>query len=230
MCRVAEQPQEPPVIHIPARLLNYDENKFIESPTEFDVLCGSKSTALNNHPGNHLLRQKVASCLTTYEAARTKQQKMKINRTIVQFMRTKFGARFLKRQPDGSWALAEEQSIRDKVSHAFRYAQIQREKEQRRQQYNDDDHSRENRRVVAGTVTALPEQQPLHLSIPEPIPYHAPASSSSSSSSSSSITATAIIIIRGGASHPTSGSISDSNNLFSSASPTSRQSVVRGCQ
>ena len=113
---------------LPTRLLNFQQ--VIEAPSEFDVLCGSKSTSFNNHPGNHLFRQKVHSCLASYEAARTKQEKMKINRQIVAFMRTKFGSRFLKQFKDGTWAIAQEQSIRDKVSHAFRYAAQRKEKEE----------------------------------------------------------------------------------------------------
>lgn len=122
MCKPTSQ------VTIPTRLLNFQQ--VIEAPSEFDVLCGSKSTSVNNHPGNHLFRQKVHSCLASYEAARTKQDKMKINRQIVAFMRTKFGSRFLKQFKDGTWAIAEEQSIRDKVSHALRYAALQKEKEE----------------------------------------------------------------------------------------------------
>lgn len=121
------QPTSP--VNIPTRLINL-QSIMIDAPSEFDVLCGSKSTAFNNHPGNHLFRQKVHSCLSTYERARTKQEKMKINRQIVAFMRSKFGARFLKQHKDGSWGIAEEQSIRDKVSHALRYAAQQKEKEE----------------------------------------------------------------------------------------------------
>ena len=97
---------------IPTRLRNYQ--KVIETPLPMDVLCGSKNA---NHPGNHLFRLKVASCLHAYERARTKQQKMNLNRHIIQYMRHRVGARFLKEQRDGTWILAEGQTVRDKVRH-----------------------------------------------------------------------------------------------------------------
>lgn len=134
----------------PGDLPDYSFNTpmIIEAPLEFDVLCGSKSTAFNNHPGNHLFRQKVHSCLASYEKARAKQEKMKMNRQIVAFMRAKFNARFLKQNKDGTWAIANEQCIRDKVSHALRYASQQKGKEEQlaaneRNKAQHDEHRQE---------------------------------------------------------------------------------------
>ena len=160
-------------VSIPTRLVNLKH--VIDAPSEFDVLCGSKSTAFNNHPGNHLFRQKVQSCLAAYTDARTKQQKMKINRQIVQFMRQKFGSRFLKKYNDGTWGIAEEQSIRDKVSHALRYAMIQKEKEERQKQ----------RQAAAAKATVEEEDPLLLMSLDdhfdyEPVPYRPTAASVSS--------------------------------------------------
>lgn len=113
----------PSSLSIPTHLANYESDMTIECPSVFDVLCGSKSTAVNDHPGNHLFRQKIVRSLPAYAQARTKKQKMQINRKIVDFMRQKYGSRFLKQNSNNcTWSMAEEQAIRDKVSHALCYA------------------------------------------------------------------------------------------------------------
>lgn len=101
----------------------------IESPAEMDILCGSKSKAISRHPGNMLLQEKVQECVDDYEKAKTKQDRILINRRIIQFMQTKYGSRFLKRASNGSWIVAEEQAVRDKVSHAIRNATLKKQKE-----------------------------------------------------------------------------------------------------
>ena len=89
-----------PKFIIPTRLWNYQ--KATPAPSPWDVLCGSKSTTqTSQHP------------------------KIKITRQIVQYMRHTIGARFMKPSQEhkgkngGGWALAEEQAVRDMVSHAL---------------------------------------------------------------------------------------------------------------
>ena len=101
----------------------------IESPAEMDILCGNKSKAISRHPGNMLLQEKVQECVDGYEKAKTKQDRILINRRIIQFMQTKYGSRFLKRASNGSWIVAEDQAVRDKVSHAIRNATLKKQKE-----------------------------------------------------------------------------------------------------
>ena len=100
----------------------------VAEPTEMDVLCGSKSKAVATHPGNQLLAEKVEESLNAYQQATNKQERITINRSVIQFMRRKYGSRFLKQNRDGSWSVAEEQAVRDKVSHAIRHALAKRKK------------------------------------------------------------------------------------------------------
>lgn len=93
----------------------------IQEPRQMDVLCGSKSKALSKHRGNVRLLEKIESCLDEYKKARSKQERITINRTVIHFMRIKCGSRFLKQTQDGAWTVADEQSVRDKISHAFRF-------------------------------------------------------------------------------------------------------------
>ena len=100
----------------------------VDAPKEMDVLCGSKSKALSGHPGNVALRIKVEACLEEYENTKSKQERITINRSIIQHMRRKNGSRFLKQNKDGTWSIAEEQAVRDKVSHAIRHASVKKQK------------------------------------------------------------------------------------------------------
>ena len=100
----------------------------VAKPTKFDVLCGSKSKAVASHPGNILLSEKVEESLEAYQQARNKQERITINRSVILFMRKKYQSRFLKQNQDGSWSVAEEQSVRDKVSHAIRHALAKKKK------------------------------------------------------------------------------------------------------
>ena len=43
-------------------------------------------------------------------------------------MRRKYGSRFLKQNQDGTWSVAEEQAVRDKVSHSIRHALAKKQK------------------------------------------------------------------------------------------------------
>jgi hypothetical protein len=118
---------------IPTTLKNY--NGDVDEVKEMDVLCGSKNTNLGKHPGNLLLKQKILSHLVEYEAATSKQDKMRINRKIVNCMGQKYASRFLKQKANGGWMLIDEQAVRDKVSHALRFASVQKKKEEQYQKY-----------------------------------------------------------------------------------------------
>ena len=100
-----------------------------DAPTEFDVLCGSKSKAVSKHPGNVLLRQQVehTNVQEKYKQATTKQERINLNSEVIQYMRVMHGSRFLKQNEDGTWSLAEEQSVRDKISHAIRHASTKKQ-------------------------------------------------------------------------------------------------------
>jgi hypothetical protein len=110
---------------IPTVLKNYRGS--VAEPTKKDVLCG-KDTTLSRHPGNQIFREKIQAELPHYLKARSKQDKMKITKSIVQFVTVKQGARFLKLKGNGSWVEIDSQACRDKVSHALRFAAKQQKK------------------------------------------------------------------------------------------------------
>mmetsp|Transcript_8785 Transcript_8785/g.16768 ORF Transcript_8785/g.16768 Transcript_8785/m.16768 type:complete len:243 (+) Transcript_8785:119-847(+) len=120
---------------IPTVLKNY--NSSIAEPTKADVLCG-KDTTLARHPGNQRFREKIQTELPRYLQARSKQEKMKITKSIVQYITVKLGSRFLKSKPDGKWVEIDGQAARDKVSHALRFAARQQKKT------TDNEHSDDN--------------------------------------------------------------------------------------
>lgn len=111
---------------IPVALKNFQSS--IEHPSDVDCLCG-KDTTFGRHPGNRMFRQKILATLPLFMAARTKTEKMKATRSIVDFMERK-GSRFLKLKANGSWVEIDTQATRDKVSHALRFAARQRKKQE----------------------------------------------------------------------------------------------------
>lgn len=92
----------------------------IMEPTEMDVLC-SKDKSVAKHPGNVVFRERIEQGTKTYSVATNKQEKMKITRDIVSFMQVKHGSRFLKKEGN-VWVEINNQTARDKVSHALRFA------------------------------------------------------------------------------------------------------------
>lgn len=110
---------------IPITLRNY--KGLITEPSQTDVLCG-KDTTLARHPGNRLFREKIQAELPRYLEARSKQDKMKITKSIVQFVTVKQASRFLKQKSSGVWVEVDAQACRDKVSHALRFAARQQKK------------------------------------------------------------------------------------------------------
>jgi hypothetical protein len=112
---------------IPIALKNYRGS--IDQPTKSDVLCG-KDTTLARHIGNQRFREQIQSNLPRYLAARSKQDKMKITKSIVKHIASVQGARFLKMRANGDWVEIDHMAARDKVSHALRFAARQKTKQQ----------------------------------------------------------------------------------------------------
>ena len=119
---------------IPIALKNFDSN--IERPTAVDCLCG-KDTTFGRHPGNQMFRKRILESLLQFIAAKNKPEKMKITKSILDFMKKK-GSRFLKLRNNGSWVEIDRQAARDKVSHALRFAARQ----QKNHYGEDDSHTR----------------------------------------------------------------------------------------
>lgn len=109
---------------IPIALKNYQSS--IEHPNNVDVLCG-QDTTFGRHSGNRAFRQRILKALPQYMAARTKMEKMKVTKSILDYMK-KMGSRFLKLKKNGSWVEIDGQAARDKVSHALRFAVRQQKK------------------------------------------------------------------------------------------------------
>lgn len=105
---------------IPITLKNYQSS--IETPREVDCLCG-QDTTFARHPGNRAFRERVLRALPDYRAAHTKVEKMKVTRSILEYMKKSIGSRFLKPKKNGEgWVEIDAQAARDKVSHALRFA------------------------------------------------------------------------------------------------------------
>jgi hypothetical protein len=98
----------------------------IETPTDFDCLCG-KDTTFGTHPGNRIFRQQILDSLPKYQAAKSKMDKMLVTKSVIAFMKKK-KSRFLKLRNNGSWVEIDGQSARDKISHALRFAVSQQKK------------------------------------------------------------------------------------------------------
>ena len=139
---------------IPIVLRNY--NGSIVEPSKNDVLCG-KDTTLARHPGNQKFRAKIQDELPRYLAARSKQDKMKITKSIVQYITIKQGSRFLKLQNSkdkGAWVEIDGQAARDKVSHALRFAARQQKKVAA--EHSDDSASHASSEEELGAVPPPP--------------------------------------------------------------------------
>lgn len=99
-----------------------------------DVLIGIPPTQACQHPGNRILQETVERCLEAYNRAKTKHDKMKINRRIMGIMRNEHKSRFLKlvQKHTGLWKLCDESSIRDKISNSLRMSGRQQQKRRRK--------------------------------------------------------------------------------------------------
>jgi hypothetical protein len=93
---------------------------YITNPTDYDVLC-IKDKTWARHVGNRIYRERVLTLASQYDSA-SKQDKMKITRSIVQLMQTKYYSRFLRQVHDDLWEIITDKQARDKTSHALRFA------------------------------------------------------------------------------------------------------------
>lgn len=97
-----------------------DNNKEIfrvETPTEFDILCG-QSRICASHTGNRRFQAILDDFAPRYDVATSKQDKMTMTKEVVATIHN-LGGRFLK-QKDGRWEEISTIAARDKVSHALR--------------------------------------------------------------------------------------------------------------
>ena len=95
-----------------------------------DILC-TKDRTVCSHPGNRLFRSKIDGMTEAYERAGSALQKTDITRRIIQELKQKHGCRFLGYdKKTESWTEISPRLVRDKVSHALRFAirQIQNKK------------------------------------------------------------------------------------------------------
>jgi hypothetical protein len=91
------------------------------SASERDVLCGKDKT-FTKHFGNRTFKNLIEEYSDRYLEAATKNDRMEITKDIVNIMRTKYHARFLKPTHDGFWEEISETHARDKISHALRFS------------------------------------------------------------------------------------------------------------
>ena len=136
----AELPRAMRPMNMPLNRLRSDEdpspcNRDIQ-PYDMDVLIGIPPAEAAQHPGNRILQETVERFLEQYQRAKTKHEKMKINRCIMSTMRDQHGSRFLKRIKKNGlcWRLCDESSIRDKVSNSLRTGHQRKAKPSRGQQ------------------------------------------------------------------------------------------------
>lgn len=129
-----------PPLDMPLTKLRVDEDPFSHTntniqPREMDVLIGIPPAEAAQHPGNMVLQDTVDGFLEAYTRAKTKHEKMRINRCVMSTMRDQHGSRFLKRvKTSGLWRYCDESSIRDKVSNALRTGWQRKEKPNREKQ------------------------------------------------------------------------------------------------
>ena len=104
-------------------------SNFVLEPSERDILCGQRrSNGISQHPGNRLLRRMIENFVGDFEQANTMRERTLIYKRVIKDMRQKHGARFLRQHDEGGWALLSESQVRDKVSHAIRFAAQQRKR------------------------------------------------------------------------------------------------------
>ena len=102
----------------------------IDTPQSNDVLCGQDAT-YGQHPGNTLLREQLEGALGAYRRAKDRRDKILLINGIIKCMRETYNSRFVRLSDDPSqrgWIQVSEQSVRDKVSHALRFATRKQQK------------------------------------------------------------------------------------------------------
>mmetsp|Transcript_10681 Transcript_10681/g.15720 ORF Transcript_10681/g.15720 Transcript_10681/m.15720 type:complete len:124 (+) Transcript_10681:127-498(+) len=107
-----------------------EEVKYIEDPSEMDVLLGRGGAALR-HPGNQNFRQLVLSNKALYITS-FKAEKLKISRSIVKSIREQKG-RFLERNGGNDvWFEVSDKRAIEKTSQALREGQPKLRQKNRR--------------------------------------------------------------------------------------------------
>lgn len=155
---------ELPYANIPLNRLRSNEhsspyNTDIQ-PHDTDVLIGIPPAEAAQHPGNRILQETVERFLEQYQRAKTKHEKMKINRCIMSTMRDQHGSRFLKRiKKKGLWRLCDESSIRDKVSNALRTGHQRKPIPNRGQQKLSSKSSDETKALLQDATTSASKIQ-----------------------------------------------------------------------
>mmetsp|Transcript_27398 Transcript_27398/g.41478 ORF Transcript_27398/g.41478 Transcript_27398/m.41478 type:complete len:541 (+) Transcript_27398:69-1691(+) len=94
--------------------------RFVDKPTEFDVLFG-RGTGPRQHPGNKDYYRRVGSMRDAYRAKSTNsEEKTRIANEILSWIRER--GRFLAKEEDGSdrWVEVDEAKAREKIRQALR--------------------------------------------------------------------------------------------------------------
>ncbi|KAL3939101.1 MAG: hypothetical protein SGARI_001493 [Bacillariaceae sp.] len=90
----------------------------VNIPGELDILLG-RGKSFQNHKGNLRYRQIVESYREQYEGMRSKREKTRLIKDVVQVI-FDGGGRFLRQDSLGRWVPVDLEMTRDKVSHSFR--------------------------------------------------------------------------------------------------------------
>ena len=158
---------------------NYSHPRIVDCPNLVDCLCG-QNTTFGRHPGNRIFRKQIKVNLPRFIAARTKSDKMKITKSILDFMKRQ-GSRFLKASRNGSWIEIEKHAARDKVSHALRFAAKQSrqstDEDSAQPKQSEDENSVQSQATSAHDVEQyLSKRNPIHActdtqrSVDSPVP------------------------------------------------------------
>jgi hypothetical protein len=104
-----------------------------DSPNPYDVLCGKE---YRHHPGNKLFRQLVEQNCKRYQATPRREEKAAITARVIAEV-IQLGGKFLTLNSDNKnknnnnnnssnctngWVLADDKTVKEKVSHALRSA------------------------------------------------------------------------------------------------------------
>ena len=94
-----------------------------------DILC-TKDKSLRNHPGNCFFRAHIDKLLAAYKQNKSKLERMKITRMIVDNLKLTHKVRFVKFDEEtASWIEVDSMVAREKVGQAIRSAIRRQEKQ-----------------------------------------------------------------------------------------------------
>jgi hypothetical protein len=97
----------------------------IITPSRYDILFG-RGRPVRENPGNLRFLFLVEQNKSVYEAA-DKQEKTRMSFEILGMLKAK-PSRFLKKNASGIWEEVDEETAREKVSHAFRTMRAPKQK------------------------------------------------------------------------------------------------------